>query len=77
MAVRMVDVLLLVMVWVVEVVGLVAVVAVTDGWMLDAFPLQLVLLVKPLQLPHQLTDEGLRRRHTKLRAFRNTIMGFV
>lgn len=47
--------------WVVKVVGLVAVVAVADDRMLDAFALQLVLLVNSLQFRHQLSDEGLRR----------------
>lgn len=51
----------LVLVGVVEVVRLVAVVAVTDDGMFDAFALQLLLLVNPLQLWHQLSDEGLRR----------------
>lgn len=50
----------LVVLWVVEVVGLMAVVAVTDDRVLDAFALQLLLLVKSLQLSHQLFDEGLR-----------------
>lgn len=50
------------LVWVVKVVGLVAVVAVADDRMLDAFSLQLLLLVNSLQLCHQLCDEGLRRR---------------
>lgn len=45
--------------WVVKVVGLVAVVAVADDRMLDAFALQLVLLVNSLQFRHQLSDEGL------------------
>ncbi len=50
-----------VVVWVVKMVGLMAVVAVADDRMLDAFRLQLFLLVNPLQLRHQLPDEGLRR----------------
>lgn len=50
------------LVWVVKVVGLVAVVAVADDRMLDAFSLQLLLLVNSLQLCHQLSDEGLGRR---------------
>lgn len=50
------------LVWVVKVIGLVAVVAVADDRMLDAFSLQLLLLVNSLQLCHQLCDEGLRRR---------------
>lgn len=49
-----------VLLWVVEVVGLMTVVAVTDDWMLDAFALQLILLENSLQLFHQLSDEGLR-----------------
>lgn len=52
---------MLVMVWVVKMVGLMAVVAVADDRMLDAFTLQLFLLVNSLQLCHQLSDEGLRR----------------
>lgn len=60
LAVSVVDRVVLVVLWVVEVVGLMAVVAVTDDRMLDAFALQLFLLVKSLQLSHQLFDEGLR-----------------
>lgn len=52
---------LLVLVGVVEVVRLVAVVAVADDGMLDAVALQLVLLVNALQLPYQLSNEGLKR----------------
>ncbi len=61
LALGVVEVLLLVLVWVVKVIGLMAVVAVADDRMLDAFALQLVLLVNSLQLCHQLSDEGLRR----------------
>lgn len=60
LAVGVVDRMVLVVLWVVEVVGLMAIVAVTDDRMLDAFTLQLFLLVKSLQLFHQLLDEGLR-----------------
>lgn len=49
------------MVRVVEVVGLVAMVAVADDGVLDAFALQVLLLVDALQLPQQLLDEGLGR----------------
>ena len=52
--------LVVVLLCVVEVVGLVAVVAVTDDRMLDAFALQLVLLLNALQLSHQLLDERLQ-----------------
>lgn len=62
MAVRVVDGIGLVVLRIVEVIGLVAVVAVSDDRMLDAFALQLVLLVDSLQLVHQLPDEGLRTR---------------
>lgn len=50
------------MVWVVKMVGLVSVVAVTDDWVLDAFTLQILLLVNAVQLGHQPCDEVLRRR---------------
>lgn len=50
-----------VVMWVGEVVGLVAVVAVTDDRMLNAFALQLVLLLNPVQPLHQFLDEGLQR----------------
>lgn len=52
--------------WVVEVVGLVARVAVADDRMLDALALQLVLLVNSLQLCHQLSGEGLRRSRSHM-----------
>lgn len=55
---------LVVMVWVVEVVGLVPVVAVTDDGVLDAFALQILLLVNAVQLCHQLCDEALKRRRS-------------
>lgn len=51
---------LLVMVWVVKMVGLVSVVAVTDDRVLDAFTLEILLLVNSVQLGHQLHDENLR-----------------
>lgn len=51
---------LLVMVWVVKMVGLVSVVAVTDDRVLDAFTLEILLLVNSVQLGHQLYDEILR-----------------
>lgn len=53
------DVVEVVMVWVVKVVRLVAVVAVADDRVLDAFTLQLLLLLNSFQLSHQLSDEGL------------------
>lgn len=49
------------MVWVVKMVGLVAVVAVRDDRVLDAFALQILLLVDAAQLGHQLGDEALRK----------------
>lgn len=54
---------LVVMLWVVKMVGLVSIVAVTDAWVLDAFTLQILLLVNSLQLGHQLCDEVLRRNN--------------
>lgn len=51
---------LLVMVWVVKMVGLMSVVAVTDDRVLDAFTLEILLLVNSVQLGHQLRDEVLR-----------------
>lgn len=52
---------MLVMVWVVKMVGLMTMVAVADDGMLNAFTLQLLLLLNSLQLSHQLSDESLRR----------------
>lgn len=52
---------MLVMVWVVKMVGLMTMVAVADDGMLNAFALQLLLLLNSLQLSHQLSDESLRR----------------
>lgn len=52
---------MLVMVWVVKMVGLMTLVAVADDGMLNAFTLQLFLLLNSLQLFHQLSDESLRR----------------
>lgn len=52
---------LVVMVWVVEMVGLVAVVAVADDRVLDAFALQVLLLVNTVQPGDHLRDEVLRR----------------
>lgn len=49
------------MVRVVKVVGLVTMVAVADDGVLDAFTLQVLLLVDALQLSQQLLDESLRR----------------
>lgn len=49
------------MVWVVKMVGLMTMVAVADDGMLNAFALQLLLLLNSLQLSHQLSDESLRR----------------
>lgn len=46
---------------VVKMVRLMAVGAVADHWMLDAFTLQLFLFVNSFQLCHQLSDEALRR----------------
>lgn len=46
---------------VVKVVGLVTMVAVADDGVLDAFTLQVLLLVDALQLSQQLLDESLRR----------------
>lgn len=57
MASRLMEVVLRV----VELVGLVAVEAVADDGMLDAFALQILLFVDPHQLCHQLLDEGLRK----------------
>lgn len=73
---------LVVMVWVVEMVGLVSVVAVRDDWVLDAFTLQVLLLVNSVQLGHQLCDEVLRRSNheeeitiptTRILTFHNTV----
>lgn len=52
---------MLVMVWVVKMVGLMTMVALADDGMLNAFALQLLLLLNSLQLSHQLSDESLRR----------------
>lgn len=52
---------MLVMVWVVKMVGLMTMVAVADDGMLNAFALQLLLLLNSLQLSYQLSDESLRR----------------
>lgn len=54
------------MVRVVEVVGLVTMVAVADDGVLDAFALQVLLLVDALQLPQQLLDERLGRSAASL-----------
>lgn len=54
------------MVRVVEVVGLVPMVAVADDGVLDAFTLQVLLLVDALQLPQQLLDENLRGSAARL-----------
>lgn len=73
---------LVVMVWVVEMVGLVSVVAVRDDRVLDAFTLQILLLVNSVQLGHQLCDEVLRRSNheeeitiptTRILTFHNTV----
>lgn len=45
---------------VVKMVGLVSVVAVTDDRVLDAFALEILLLVNAVQLGHQLRDEDLK-----------------
>lgn len=52
------------MVWVVEVVGLVTMMAVADYGVFNAFTLQVLLLLNTLQLPQQLLDESLRRSAT-------------
>lgn len=52
---------LVLMVRVVKMVGLVSVVAVTDDRVLDAFALQILLLVNSVQLRDHLRDEVLRR----------------
>lgn len=49
------------MVWVVEVVGLMTMVAVADYGVFNAFTLQVLLLLNTLQLSQQLLDESLRR----------------
>ena len=73
---------LVVMVWVVKMVGLVSVVAVTDDWVLDAFTLQILLLVNSVQFGHQLCNEVLRRSNrekeigistTRILTFHNTM----
>lgn len=73
---------LVLMVWVVKMVGLVSVVAVRDGRVLDAFALQILLLVNSVQLGHQLGDEVLRRSSheekitlsaTRIPTFQNTV----
>lgn len=45
---------------VVKVVGLMAMMAVADDWMFDAFTLKLLLLLNSLQFHHKLFDEDLR-----------------